>query len=55
MNFGIYGRKSYFVDNSESTQMQFDVCREHIKFHFSEEEISSITLDMFDLIWIGQA
>lgn len=44
MNFGIYGRKSYFVDTSESTQMQFDVCKEHIRLHFSEDEISSITL-----------
>lgn len=41
MNFGIYCRKSYFSDTSESTQMQIKTCEDHIEQHFSE--ITSIT------------
>lgn len=41
MNFGIYCRKSYFVDTSESTQMQFSICKNHIESRFPE--ISSVT------------
>lgn len=41
MNFGIYCRKSYFVDTSESTQMQLTKCKEHIDQRFSE--VSSIS------------
>lgn len=36
MNFGIYGRKSYFKDTSDSTQMQFSVCEAHIRQFFSD-------------------
>ncbi len=36
MNFGIYGRKSYFKDTSDSTQMQFSVCEAHIQQHFED-------------------
>ena len=43
MNFGFYGRKSYFVDNSESTQMQFVECDNYIRRLFSQEEISSVS------------
>lgn len=42
MNFGVYGRKSYFKDTSDSTQMQFAVCNTHIEQHFSPEEIKDI-------------
>ena len=41
MNFGIYCRKSYFVDTSESTQMQLTKCKEHIDQRFPE--VSSIS------------
>lgn len=34
MNFGIYGRKSYYKDTSDSTQMQFSECEVHINQHF---------------------
>lgn len=36
MNFGVYGRKSYFKDTSDSTKMQFSVCDNHIHDHFDE-------------------
>ncbi len=42
MNFGVYGRKSYFRDTSDSTQMQFTVCNAHIEQHFSPDEISNV-------------
>lgn len=38
MNFGIYCRKSYFVDTSESTQMQISVCKNHIEERFDDIE-----------------
>lgn len=38
MNFGIYGRKSYFKDTSDSTQMQFSVCEAHIQQHFEDPD-----------------
>ena len=38
MNFGIYGRKSYFKDTSDSTQMQFNVCEAHIQQHFGNAD-----------------
>ncbi len=36
MNFAVYGRKSYFKDTSDSTQMQFSECDAHIRQHFSD-------------------
>lgn len=30
MNYGIYTRKSYYSDTSESTKMQFDACRDYL-------------------------
>ena len=36
MNFGIYCRKSYFVDTSKSTQMQLSMCKNHIEQRFPE-------------------
>lgn len=38
MNFGIYCRKSYFVDTSESTQMQITICKNHIEQRFTDVE-----------------
>lgn len=38
MNFGIYGRKSYFKDTSDSTHMQFSVCEAHIQQHFEDPD-----------------
>lgn len=43
MHFGIYGRRSYFAENSESTQMQFTECSNHINRMYSHDEIQSIT------------
>lgn len=36
MNFGIYARKSYFTNSSESTKMQVDSCRDYIDQKFDE-------------------
>jgi len=41
MHFGVYGRKSYFKDTSESTQMQFTLCEKHIRDRF--DDVDSIT------------
>jgi DNA invertase Pin-like site-specific DNA recombinase len=38
MNFGIYTRKSYYSDTSESTKMQYDACKEYIMRSFPEPE-----------------
>lgn len=43
MHFGIYCRKSYFVDTSESTQMQYSLCKDHLYQRFSSEEVESVT------------
>lgn len=43
MHFGIYGRKSYFKDTSDSTQMQFSEGDKYIAEHFSPDEIESVT------------
>lgn len=43
MHFGIYGRKSYFKDTSDSTQMQFAEGDKYITEHFTPDEIESIT------------
>lgn len=43
MHFGIYGRKSYFKDTSDSTQMQFSEGDKYITEHFSPDEIESVT------------
>ena len=41
MNFGIYTRKSYFTDTSDSVKMQLDTCRDYIERSF--EEVTSVT------------
>ena len=43
MNFGIYARKSYFDDTSDSTKMQFSVSEKYISAHFTLDEVESIT------------
>lgn len=43
MNFGIYARKSYFEDTSDSTQMQFSISEKYISAHFTMDEVESIT------------
>ncbi len=43
MHFGIYGRKSYFKDTSDSTQMQFTEGHKYITEHFTADEIESVT------------
>lgn len=42
MNFGIYCRKSYFTDTSESTQMQISKCKTHIEQRF--DDIGALSL-----------
>ncbi len=42
MHYGVYCRKSYFVDTSESTQMQYDICKKYLDDR--GEEISSLTM-----------
>ena len=41
MNFGIYTRKSYFTDSSDSVKMQLEACQEYIGR--MADEITSIT------------
>lgn len=41
MNFGIYTRKSYFTDSSDSVKMQLEACQEYISR--MADEITSIT------------
>ena len=41
MNFGIYTRKSYFTDSSDSVKMQLEACQEYIER--MADEITSIT------------
>lgn len=41
MNFGIYTRKSYFTDTSDSVKMQLEACREYIGRSF--EDVSTVT------------
>ena len=36
MNFGIYTRKSYYTDTSDSVKMQLEACREYIDRVFDE-------------------
>ena len=41
MNFGIYTRKSYFTDTSDSVKMQLETCEEYIRRIF--DQVDSIT------------
>ena len=41
MNFGIYTRKSYYTDTSESTKMQLEACRDYIDRVF--DQVTSVT------------
>ena len=41
MNFGIYTRKSYYTDTSDSVKMQLEACREYIDRVF--DEIDTVT------------
>lgn len=41
MNFGIYTRKSYFTDSSDSVKMQLEACQDYI--NRMADEITSIT------------
>lgn len=41
MNFGIYTRKSYYIDTSDSVKMQLESCRDYITRTF--DEIDTIT------------
>ncbi|MCD8286175.1 MAG: recombinase family protein [Clostridia bacterium] len=44
MDFGIYCRKSYFKDTSDSVGMQLSECQAFISRHFAPEEVSSVTV-----------